>query len=142
MKTFYSREHAQHCAQNENNRGRVVAPFERPERAELIAAAIETARIGPIESPAAAPLSSILRIHDPAFVDCLRGAYREWLALERHGDALPMAWAIRGMRTDRPPRSLDGRLGFYSFDVGTPITAGSWTAAKSAADTGVPHHGN
>ena len=135
MKTFYSREHAQHCAQNENNRGRVVAAFERPERADLIAAAIEAARIGPIESPAAAPLSSILRIHDPSFVDFLQGAYREWLALGRHGDALPMAWAIRGMRTDRSPRSLDGRLGFYSFDVGTPLTAGSWTAAKSAADS-------
>ena len=135
MKTFYSRNHGQHCAQSENNRGRVVAPFERPERAELIAAAIEAARIGPIESPAVAPLTPIMRIHDPIFVDFLQGAYREWQALERQGDALPMAWAIRGMRTDRPPKSLDGRLGYYSFDVGTPITAGSWTAAKSAADS-------
>jgi acetoin utilization deacetylase AcuC-like enzyme len=38
------------------------------------------------------------------------------------------------MRTDRVPKDLDGRLGFYSFDCGTPITATSWQAIKASAD--------
>ena len=31
------------------------------------------------------------------------------------------------------PNDLHGQLGYYSFDGGAPITAGTWQAAYSAA---------
>ena len=50
----------------------------------------------------------------------------------RDYDALPMAWPTRHLR-QRRPSAIDGLLGFYSFDAGTPITAGTWRAAYGSA---------
>ena len=33
----------------------------------------------------------------------------------------------------RVPASIHGRLGYYSFDAGAPMTAGTWKAAYAAA---------
>ena len=32
------------------------------------------------------------------------------------------------------PERIDGQMGYYSFDAGTPITAGTWRAAQASAD--------
>ena len=39
-----------------------------------------------------------------------------------------------GLRHDRIPQGIDGRLGYYSMDAGVPITAGTWEAVQSSAD--------
>ena len=36
--------------------------------------------------------------------------------------------------TNREPETIDGRLGYFSFDAGTPITAGTWRAARAGAN--------
>ena len=38
-------------------------------------------------------------------------------------------WPTRHLRQVRPER-IDGQIGYYSFDAGTPITAGTWRAAS------------
>ena len=133
MLTIYSADHLGHDVSVEFNRGRLTAAFERAERAERVLAAVRAAGIS-IEDPAAFPLDAVLRVHHAAFVEFLSGAHAEWRALGREGEALPLAWPIRGLRSDRVPASLDGRLSYYSFDVSSPIGAGTWKAARSAAD--------
>ena len=134
MLTIYSGDHLGHDVSVEFNRGRLTAAFERPERAEKVLAAIRAAGIGPVEGPADFPLDTVLRVHRADFVEFLSGAHAEWRALDREGDAVPLAWPIRGLRSDRIPTSLDGRLSYYSFDISSPIAAGTWKAARTAAD--------
>lgn len=134
MKTIHSDDHRRHDPLSEMNRGRIVAPYESPARAEAVLGALRQAQLGAIEAAAEFSLDAILRVHRREFVEFLEHAYDEWLALGRTGDALPLAWPIRGMRSDRVPVSLDGRLSYYSFDISTPLMAGTWTAVKRAAD--------
>jgi acetoin utilization deacetylase AcuC-like enzyme len=39
------------------------------------------------------------------------------------------------MNASRRPKAIDGKLGYYSFDAGSPITAGTWRAARASAAT-------
>jgi acetoin utilization deacetylase AcuC-like enzyme len=134
MKIIYSERDRAHAPLYEFNRGRLVPSFESPARATAILAALRASPLGTIETAAGFPDACILRVHAPAYVRFLEQAYEEWRALHRTGEALPLAWPIRGLRNDRVPESLDGRLSFYSFDVSTPIAAGTWAAARGAAD--------
>jgi acetoin utilization deacetylase AcuC-like enzyme len=132
--TIYSNHHRDHAPKGELNRGKLVTPFERPERADRILAAVRTARLGSVEEPQPFPLSHAVRVHSPEFVDFLQNAYRHWLEDGRSGDAMPNAAPIRRLRADRIPTSIDGRLSYYVFDASTPITEGTWSAAKSSMD--------
>jgi len=134
MKTIYSPAHLEHHAQGEFNRGALVPPYEKPQRAEWVREAVEQAAFGPLLEPRDFGLEPVLRVHDAGYVAFLQGAHAEWQALGRPGDAIPMAWPGRGMRDDRVPESLDGRLGHYSYDIGTPITPGTWEAVRTGAN--------
>ncbi len=46
-------------------------------------------------------------------------------------------WPIRGHRSDVEPDNFAARMGLYSMDGGTPLTAGTWIAAKTGADCAV-----
>jgi acetoin utilization deacetylase AcuC-like enzyme len=67
-------------------------------------------------------------------VHLLQTAAADWAALGRPGAAFPFTFFTRGMRGDRVPRNLEGRLAYFCFDAGTPITATSWQAIRSSAD--------
>jgi acetoin utilization deacetylase AcuC-like enzyme len=134
MKTIFSPDHELHRSPGELILGEFSEAFEKPERAQLILDRVEDVKLGPVLPPEAFSLEQITRIHTPGMVDCLKTAHAEWLASGRSGAAYPYTWPARGMRTDRVPREIDGKLGFYSFDCGTPITATSWQAIKSSAD--------
>jgi acetoin utilization deacetylase AcuC-like enzyme len=47
---------------------------------------------------------------------------------------LPAVWPIRGFRSDIEPDNFIAQLGLYSYDSGTPFTAGSWAAARLGAE--------
>jgi acetoin utilization deacetylase AcuC-like enzyme len=134
MKTIYSPDQLLHVAAGEFNRGTMGEPYERPVRVANVLEAVRAAGLGAIDDAELFPLDPLLAVHAPDYVAFLEGAYAEWTALGRDGDALPNLWPVRGLRTDRVPDSLDGRLAYYSFDVMTPVTAGSWRSAKRAAD--------
>jgi acetoin utilization deacetylase AcuC-like enzyme len=90
--------------------------------------------LGEVLAPQAFGLDPVLRVHDEGFVDFLSTAWQEWTATGLTHDALPLVWPVRGMRTDRIPEDIDGKLGYYSMDAGVPITAGTWTAVQDSAD--------
>ena len=113
---------------------------EKPERIDLVLAELQRRGLGEIVTPHRVPLVSLERVHSPRYLHFLRNAWSEWLALDPANadqDALPASWPIRGMRADIEPDSFNGRLGLYSMDSGTPLTSGTWNAAKTGADCAI-----
>jgi acetoin utilization deacetylase AcuC-like enzyme len=138
--TFYNEHHAQHRGRFEIFRGEMVPCFEKPERADMVVAELARRGLGQIVTPHGVPLVSLERIHSPRYLTFLRNAWSEWLALDAANadkDAFPAVWPIRTLRDDIEPENFCARMGLYSMDSGTPLTAGTWTAAKTGADCAV-----
>jgi acetoin utilization deacetylase AcuC-like enzyme len=135
MKTIYSPAHQGHAPRLEFETGRLVPAVEVPERAERVRARIAERKLGPILPPQAFMDDHILAIHDPAFVTFLGRAYDDWRRTywKDDADAIPSAWQVRGMRASRDGH-IEARLGSYTFDTATPITRGTWAAARAGAD--------
>jgi acetoin utilization deacetylase AcuC-like enzyme len=116
----------------ELHRGELVPCFERPERAELILRAVRGAGLE-VNEPPELPIEALGRVHDAAFVEFLRTAHGEWRAAGKRGFMLPSAFPARGLRQDHVPTGINGKMGYYCFDPGTPIVEGTWVAAFAAA---------
>ena len=140
MLTFYNELHAQHRGRHEFFRGALVPCFEKPERADAVLAELGRRGLGRIVTPHGVPLMSLERIHSPRYLHFLRTAWSDWLALDPANagrDAFPSVWPVRSLRHDIEPDNFTAKLGLYSMDSGTPLTAGTWTAAKTGADCAV-----
>lgn len=136
MLTIYNDRHALHQGKVEMFRGELVPCFEVPARADHVKAEIERRALGPLLAPGALPDALLAEVHAPRYLDFIAGAWDEWVALDpanAERDALPSYWPTRGMRTDVLPASFPARLGLFGFDAGTPLTAGSWAAARHGA---------
>ncbi len=136
MLTIYNDRHALHQGKVEMFRGELVPCFEVPARADHVKAEIERRALGPLLAPDALPDALLAKVHAPRYLDFIAGAWDEWVALDpanAERDALPSYWPTRGMRTDLLPASFPARLGLFGFDAGTPLTAGSWAAARHGA---------
>lgn len=134
VKTIYSENHRLHHTRAELVSGKMVPAFEYPRRAEIVIERIRAVGLGPILEPRALGLEAAKRVHAPRFVDFLEGAWDAWVA--RQGDetdALAFTWPTRSLR-DVEPKTIEGQLGFYSFDAGCGITKGTFTAARSAVE--------
>ncbi len=135
METIFNHKHALHHSPGELVAEGYVPAFEKPERAELIISRVREVGLGPVSLPAEHGIEDITCVHEAGMVELLRDGGAEWAALGHAGGAIPFTWATRGMREDRIPRSLNGRLSYYCFDAGTPLTVTSWEAIKASADT-------
>ncbi len=133
MRTIYSEDHARHHGQSELIDGKLQPCFEKPERAHLIRARVEAVGLGPVEPPRDFGLDPIRRVHSPDYVAFLESAWAEWTAAHGAYDALPLVWPTPGLRRILP-EAIDGKLGYYSIDAGTPITAGTWQAIRASAN--------
>ncbi|MYM33087.1 histone deacetylase family protein [Duganella sp. FT94W] len=140
MLTFYNELHAQHQGRHEFFRGELVPCFDQPARADSVLAELGRRGLGRIVTPHGVPLMSLERIHTPRYLHFLRNAWSEWVALDPANagkDAIPSVWPVRTLRSDIEPHNFAARMGLYSMDSGTPLTAGTWTAAKTGADCAV-----
>ncbi|MCG2591423.1 histone deacetylase family protein [Ramlibacter sp. XY19] len=140
MKIFYNEAHAQHHGRHEMFRGELVPCFEVPARADYVLQELNARKFGSIASAPEVPRTVLERIHAPRYLDFLAGAWNEWVALDPRNaerDAIPSYWPIRTFRTDVLPASFFARMGLFSFDAGSPITAGTWDAARRGADCAV-----
>lgn len=133
MDIVFSEGHRLQAGRAELAEGRLVPCYEAPVRAEMVRAALAERRLGVFRAPDPLPEGALESVHDAGYVAFLAGAWDRWSAEGRDWDALPLNWRARGMRFDRIPHSIDGLLSHYSFDAGTPITAGTWTAASGSA---------
>jgi acetoin utilization deacetylase AcuC-like enzyme len=133
VKTVYTDRHRAQAGRAELIDGQLVACFEKPERADLVLDAVVAAGLGQVVEPTLHGRAPIERVHTPAFLDFLEHAWEEWTAVHGDIDGLPLCWPTRGFG-DRVPDAIDGKLSYYSFDAGTPLTAGTWDAATAAVD--------
>lgn len=133
MITIYSEAHRLRDATTELYGGQLVAPFERPSRADMIIKAIGDSGLGDIQAPEEFPLAPVLAVHDADFVDFLGTAWDEWRRAGYLGEAIATGWPARRMQ-QRVPRNIDGKLGYYAMAAETSITAGTWQAALTAKD--------
>jgi len=134
MKIIYSDRHRLHAGDKEMYRGQLVPCFEKPERAQFVYDAMKDGKLGPILEPKEFPVSLIERVHAPRYIRFLEKAWDMWSAQGYTNDALPAVWPVRGFRSDIEPDHFAGKFGLYSYDSGTPLTAGTWAAAKTGAD--------
>ncbi|MGJ7511941.1 histone deacetylase family protein [Variovorax sp. GT1P44] len=137
MLTIYNTHHALHEGKLEMFRGELVPCFEIPARADYVLQALKERKLGPIESPDTFDDAVIARVHAPRYLDFLANAWSEWVAMDPANagrDALPSYWPIRTFRSDVLPASFPARLGLFSYDAGTPLTSGTWRAARAGAD--------
>ncbi len=138
MQIFHNTAHRLHQGRQEMYRGRLVPCHEVPDRLEHVLAELNRRAIGPLTAPPEpADLDAVLaRIHSPRYLHFIAHAWDEWVALDpAHAelDALPSVWPGRAFRTDVLPHNFSARMGLFSFDAGTPLTAGSWAAARGGA---------
>ncbi|MGF7005465.1 histone deacetylase family protein [Aminobacter sp. BE322] len=134
MKTVFSPLHAGHSGQMELVAGAIVPGFEKPSRAEIIRARVESQKLGDIVAPEVHDLAAAKRAHAADYIDFLPTVWPQWEAAGKSGSAIPFAWPTRGLRGDVRPRTIEALLGFYSFDGGASFVKGTWEAIKSSYD--------
>jgi acetoin utilization deacetylase AcuC-like enzyme len=136
MLIFTNPHHALHAGRHEMFRGRLVPCHEVPARLDHVLAELGRRPVGELRSPPPISRSLLERVHSPRYLDFLKGAWTEWIALDPSNaelDAIPSVWPVRGFRHDVEPANFAARLGLYSFDAGTPLTSGTWAAAEGGA---------
>ncbi|MBQ0929696.1 histone deacetylase family protein [Ideonella alba] len=133
MLCVHSPLHRGHAGTHEIYRGELVPCFEKPERADFVLQAFQRAGLGEVRAPDDHGLAPIERIHAPRYLAFLARVWDAWAAQGGTRDLLPAVWPTRGFRDDIEPDNLVAQLGLYSFDSGSPITAGTWTAALAGA---------
>ena len=137
MKTFFNHLHAQHQGQFEMFRGALVPCHEVPARADHVLAELQRRKLGEICAPQAFDAHALTTIHSERYLAFLENAWSEWVALDPDNatrDALPSVWPTRTFRSDVLPDNFAARMGLFSFDAGSPLTSGTWVAARAGAD--------
>src|SRR4051812_46946139 len=139
MRVVYSTAHRDHDPVTEIETGVAVAPYERPARAEAIHDALAADADFTIEPPVDHGLAPIIAVHDRPYVAFLERAWSDWsAALPSHrqaiADSFPNAALRDGMGAGREPRGAVARLSYYGFDTTTVLMAGTYAAARAAAD--------
>jgi acetoin utilization deacetylase AcuC-like enzyme len=136
MLIFHNPAHHKHHGRQEMFRGSLVPCHETPARLDYVLAELRERPVAELRTPGPADLALIRRIHSPRYVDFLASVWDEWLAQDpanAERDVLPSVWPIRGFRHDVMPGNFSARVGLFSFDAGTPVTAGTWDAARTGA---------
>tara|TARA_B100000579_G_scaffold404574_1_gene389501 strand:- start:856 stop:1881 length:1026 start_codon:yes stop_codon:yes gene_type:complete len=129
MKTIYSKKHVLHNPSTELSGGKLVRPFESPERIEIILKEILKRRLGPVFEPVKQNLDIIHKVHDKHYINFLETAWIEWKKEGFEGEAIPTVWPSRSMKSKIIPNNIEGKLGYYCLANETSISEGSIEAA-------------
>ena len=140
MRAFASPKHRLHDPEQELESSAFQAPFENPQRAELIRAALVDHGGFEVVEPVEWGTAPIEAVHDPGLVRFLHSAWEEYQRqVGPIHDVVPDVFAMPGLRAgmgDGPgePSQVSARLGWWCYETTTPITAGTFEAARSAVD--------
>ena len=139
MKVVYSLRHRAHHPEREFEDARFQEPFEHPGRAEIIRATLAADDRFEFIAPDDHGRAPIEAVHDPGLVDFLETAWARFQAA--HGpvhDVVPDVFthaAIRdGMGPARKPTRIGAELGWWCYETTTPVTEGTYDAARSSVD--------
>lgn len=125
-------QHSLHATHDLIVDGQPFVVEELPQRAEILLQAVTAAGLGPVTAPIDYGLEPIRAVHAPDYLDYLQTIYAECAAYyHAERPVLPETFATRHPR-HRSRHSI-GRKGYYCFGTGSPILAGTWTAAYWSA---------
>jgi acetoin utilization deacetylase AcuC-like enzyme len=139
MRWFHSETHLLHDPDREVWAGTPTSGSEVPRRAEGIAEALAGDPVfvrGEVREHGVEPVE---RVHDPAMVTWLEGAWAECRPLSETREIIPdtirHAGIVAGLpRHAEPTESPLGRLGYWCFDTMTPLVEGTYRAARGSVD--------
>jgi acetoin utilization deacetylase AcuC-like enzyme len=139
VKVFASERQRRHDPDQEIEASGFQPPFESPHRADMIRAALEAAGTFEIAEPEPRDTAPIAAVHDPGLVAFLETAWAEYQREVRPAhDVVPDVFALAGLREGmgaaREPAKVSARLGWWCFETTTPLTEGTYEAARSAVD--------
>jgi acetoin utilization deacetylase AcuC-like enzyme len=145
VRVVSSDQHRRHDPRLDIQAGVPFEQVERPARAERIREALTADGSFVVQAPTDHGLAPIQAVHAPGLIALLEGAWQAWCASpplagqppppELFPDTVLHPALRAGM--DSPsmePTAVLGRLGYWCFDLGTPITPGTYAAARSAVD--------
>lgn len=135
MKTVFSNTQLAHVPEQELFDGQLQKAVEVPRRAEIVLSELKARGFGEIIVPEEFPLRPLQRVHSADYVSFLERFWQLWTAEGRSSEALPHVWPIRSLRQDVTIEQIDGLLGRYSMDAGTPIGAQTYQSARASANT-------
>ncbi len=143
MKLFFSKRQLSHAPQQFMAAGRIVAPFEVPERAERMAAGLARAGLE-LSEPEDFGLDPILTVHAEHYLDFLRTAYARYQELPNAGpEVLPnvhphlSAHPGLGPRERPRPTGVVGQAGWYMGDLACALGEGTWDAVYFSAQSAI-----
>lgn len=143
MQYFFSEQQLSHQPKQYMVHGRIVDPFENPNRAPRLMAALEKAGLQR-KTPTDYGRAPILKVHADHYVAFLEQAYAEFQKLPNAGpEVLPNVHPFRGASDDfadrGPPRvtGIIGRAGWYMGDMSCATMAGTFAAAYASAQTAI-----
>jgi acetoin utilization deacetylase AcuC-like enzyme len=136
---FASDRHRLHDPEHEIEASALQLPFEHPGRAEAIRAALAADERFAISEPPPTGTTPIEAVHDPGLVQFLSSAWEEYQRdVHPAHDVVPDVFALPGLRAGMGPAvepdPVGARLGWWCFETTTPLTAGTYEAARSAVD--------
>jgi acetoin utilization deacetylase AcuC-like enzyme len=139
VKVVYTLRHRLHAPERELEASGFQEPFEHPGRAEMIRAALAADDAFELVAPDEWGLDPVRAVHDPGLVAFLEVAWEEYQF--EHGpthDVIPDVFAMAGLREGmgpaREPTEIGARLGWWCFETTTPLTSGTFDAARSSVD--------
>lgn len=143
MKYFFDQAQLAHQPKQYMVHGKIVDPFENPNRATTLINALESAGL-----ERAAPndhgRDAILKVHAGHYVSFLEQAFGEFQKLPNAGaEVLPNVHPYRGASKDfgdrGPPRvtGIIGRAGWYMGDMSCATMEGTFRAAYASAQTAI-----
>ena len=139
MRVVHSPLHLLHEPPFEVFSGHPGPAWEVTARAESIRAALAADPAFALELPTEHGLEPALAVHEPGLVRFLEEAWSAWQASGERpaalmADTFPYPRSRSARRRPPEPRAPGGRVGYWSFDTTSPITAGTWIAARAALD--------
>ena len=140
MQVVYTPAHLGHDPKTGIEQSGIGPAFEHVGRAETIRAALAADPRFEFRAPTEFGLDPVEAVHDPALVRFLSTGWDEYqAAVGPTHDVTPDVFyrpaLRRGMPERTEPASIHGRLGWYCFETTTPLTEGTYVAARSAVDT-------
>lgn len=135
MKTVFSQLQFVHAPIHEISDGALKPAVEIPERARIVLEAVKERGLGDVIEPENFGNRPLERIHAVDYLDFMERFPELWQQAGRTSEAFPFVWPVRSLRTDRVPQHIDGLLGRYSMDAGTPLGLRTFEAAKASANT-------
>lgn len=147
MKVVYTPDHKLHDPQVEIENSLANSPLENTERAERIRDTLAGNAAFDLVAPTPWALDPIVAVHDPGLVRFLSSAWADYQAAmgptrEVVPDVFYRPSLRRAMSAADEPVPVNARLGWWCFETTTPLTEGTYHAARGAVDVALTAMGH